>query len=381
MYKIDSEKFEQSLLRFMGCILTIQDNAHYQHSTKISFQSGFLYEAEGYKQDVWAQAQSILQKERWNRETLWKYSISRRVLSCMNIPIGSGKKQNLLDWRDIKYFEDKASEHPRQVESLIFRIYCTNDDEQSFQDAISLFGNRYPLLSFLFFLKKDPAQNAPRYLPVRPQAMEERFQTLGIQSDCLSGGCTWKHYQEYIQILCDVQKRLMCQFEPEVSLLDAHSFVWSMWILDEVAVSNLPQQFDTIEKETRSLQGGTRDTVIKARVNQSVFRERLLGRYHKCCLCGVSNPDLLTASHIKPWADSSPLEKVDVDNGFLFCPNHDRLFDRGLISFEDSGKILISKELSPCDRLFTNVAQEMKIRLTDGNKPYLSYHREHVFKC
>lgn len=217
MYKIDSEKFEQSLLRFMGCILTIQDNAHYQHSTKISFQSGFLYEAEGYKQDVWAQAQSILQK--------------------------------------------------------------------------------------------DPAQNAPRYLPVRPQAMEERFQTMGIQSDCLSGGCTWKHYQEYIQILCDVQKRLMCQFESEVSLLDAHSFVWSMWILDEVAVSNLPQQFDALEKEAGSLQGGTRDTVIKARVNQSVFRERLLGRYHKCCLCGVSNPDLLTASHIKPWADSSPLEK------------------------------------------------------------------------
>lgn len=145
-------------------------------------------------------------------------------------------------------------------------------------------------------------------------------------------------------------------------------------------VSALPQQFHAVEKDTDPLQGDTRDAVVKARVNQSVFRERLLERYRKCCLCGVSNPDLLTASHIKPWADSGPLEKIDVDNGFLFCPNHDRLFDQGLISFEDSGAILLSEKLSPYDRLFTNVAEGQKIHLTDGNKPYLSYHREHIFK-
>lgn len=380
MYEIDSGKFDQALLQFMGCVLTKQDNDHYQHSTKISFASGFLYETEGYKRDVWMQAQEILQKDTWNTETLWKYDVLRRVLSCMNISMGSGKKQNLLDWRDIKYFEEKIAEHPQRAEALIFQLYCTNDDERSFHDAISLLGGRYPLISFLFFLKKDPTQEEPCYLPVRPDIMPTLFGQLGIRTDCLSGYRTWENYREYICILRDVQQRLKERLVSDVTLLDAHSFVWSMWLLDAVGTSALPKQFYTLETETSSLKGDTRDAVIKARVNQSVFRERLLGRYPKCCLCGVSNPELLTASHIKPWVNSDPLEKIDVDNGFLFCPNHDRLFDRGLISFDDSGKILISEDLSPYDRLFTNVAEDMKIHLTDGNKPYLSYHREHVFK-
>ena len=392
MYKIDSEKFNQALLQFIGCVLAKQDDNHYQHSTKINFKSGFLDEVEGYKQDVWNQAQEILQSHTWSKDSLWKYHISRRVLSCMNIQINTGEKQNLLNWHDVEYFKDIVSEHSKIAESVLYRIYCTDNDEKSFNDAISLFGNRYPLISFLFFLKKsqkDSTKDTPFYLPVRPQVMDEQFQKLGIQSGCLSGGCTWDHYQEYIQILQDVKNRLSRQLDSTTSLLDAHSFVWSMWLLDEVPekknpIADLPKQFYSLEKDIDSLQdsiqGYTRDAVIKARVNQSVFRKRLLGRYHKCCLCGVCNPNLLAASHIKPWVDSKPLEKVDADNGFLFCPNHDRLFDQGFISFDDSGKILISKDLLAYDRLFTNVAEDMKIHLTDGNKPYLSYHREHIFK-
>lgn len=385
MYKIDSGKFDQTLLQFVGCVLERQENDHYQHSTKISFKSGFLQETEGYKLDVWTQSQGILQKDIWNKETLWKYDILRRVVSCMNLKMDSGKQQNLLDWRDIEYFKEKISEHPQRAESLIYQIYCTSDDKRSFHEAIALFGNRYPLLSFLFFLKANPSRNIPRYLPVRPDKMSSRFEHLGIVTDCFPRNFTWEHYQEYLCILQEVQHRLNERFASDVTLLDAHSFVWSMWILDEASgekspVSDLPQQFHAIEKETAPLQGDTRDAVVKVRVNQSVFRERLLERYHKCCLCGVSNPDLLTASHIKPWADSGPLEKIDVDNGFLFCPNHDRLFDQGLISFEDSGAILLSERLSSYDRLFTNVAEGQKIHLTDGNKPYLLYHREHIFK-
>lgn len=236
------------------------------------------------------------------------------------------------------------------------------------------------MISFFFFLKKGSNHETPYYLPVRPQAMSEQFQKLGIQTDCLSNGCTWEHYQEYLYILRDVQNRLNQQLGSTVDLLDAHSFVWSMWVLDEVNISELPQQFYTLEKDLGAIQGDTYEAVIKVHVNQSVFRERLLNRYHKCCLCGVCNPTLLVASHIKPWADSNPLEKLDVDNGFLFCPNHDRLFDKGLISFEDSGKVIISRELSFYDRLFTNIADDMKIHLTEGNQAYLSYHREHVFK-
>lgn len=105
-------------------------------------------------------------------------------------------------------------------------------------------------------------------------------------------------------------------------------------------------------------------------------------KYPHCCLCNVKEPSLLVASHIKPWSVSDKIEKLDIDNGFLLCPNHDQLFDQGWISFDDTGKILISEGLSQADRCFTNVSENMKIHfpLTAGNRVYLKYHRENIFK-
>ena len=70
---------------------------------------------------------------------------------------------------------------------------------------------------------------------------------------------------------------------------------------------------------------------------------------------------------------------MDVENGFLFCPNHDALFDGGFISFADDGKIIISKRLSSMDCIFMNIDSSKKISLSDANKKYLEYHRKQVF--
>lgn len=134
------------------------------------------------------------------------------------------------------------------------------------------------------------------------------------------------------------------------------------------------------EVSNLSLEGKERVTLVKMRVNQSVFRERLLKKYHTCCLCNVGNQALLTASHIKPWTASNPEEKLDAENGFLLCPNHDALFDGGFITFGDDGKIIISKRLSDNDCTFTNVNPSMKINLTEKNRKYLNYNRKHVFE-
>ena len=141
--------------------------------------------------------------------------------------------------------------------------------------------------------------------------------------------------------------------------------------------SSLIQYADEISDEIDKLplKGEEKEILIKARVNQSVFRKRLLNRYSHCCLCNVSDEGLLNASHIKPWSKSLPEERVDVNNGFLFCPNHDRLFDKGYISFDDNGNIMISKRLSDMDKVFMNVNENMRIDITEGNKTYLSYHR------
>ena len=126
--------------------------------------------------------------------------------------------------------------------------------------------------------------------------------------------------------------------------------------------------------------GEEKDAVVKIRLNQDIFRNGLITKYkNKCCLCGVDDESLLIASHIKPWAKSDDHEKLDVNNGLLLCPSHDRLFDRGYISFDDSGVIIVSKQLSSNSKMFMNVHDGMKITVSDDNREYIRYHREKIF--
>ena len=78
--------------------------------------------------------------------------------------------------------------------------------------------------------------------------------------------------------------------------------------------------------------------------------------------------------------ESDENERLEVDNGFLLCRNHDKAFDKGYITFDDDGIIMISKELDEKDRIFLNIRQDMHIELTSGNKKYLNYHRGNLFK-
>ena len=152
--------------------------------------------------------------------------------------------------------------------------------------------------------------------------------------------------------------------------------------MKKTEVDPLSRQFERIEQELsrQEIFGDVRKAVIKARVNQRVFRDRLLERSMKCALCGIDHPALLTASHIYPWSESNKSEKVDADNGLLLCPDHDRLFDGGWITFSDDGKIMISKQLSATNRLLTNIREDLRIELHEGSKKYMKYHREKIFK-
>lgn len=143
------------------------------------------------------------------------------------------------------------------------------------------------------------------------------------------------------------------------------------------------EETQKIEKEVEPLNidEESKKAIVNVRVNQGKFRDLLLKRYkNKCCLCAVKNQKFLIASHIKPWAKSESKEKADVNNGFLMCPNHDSLFDKGYITFDDDGKIIISGKLSENDRVFLNVNSKMHIeQLTKSNKKYLKFHRKNVF--
>lgn len=123
-----------------------------------------------------------------------------------------------------------------------------------------------------------------------------------------------------------------------------------------------------------------REALVKKRLTQGLFRERLLKLECKCKICDINSKDFLIASHIKPWVDSEDYEKVDINNGFLLCPNHDKLFDSGYISFEDDGTLIISKNLPKSLIKEFNLELNNKIKINEDMKKYLEYHREERFK-
>ena len=141
------------------------------------------------------------------------------------------------------------------------------------------------------------------------------------------------------------------------------------------------KRIDTIENDLEEFIGAERDAIVKERINQDKFRKRLVKKYNaKCCLCGVNNVELLLASHIKPWAKSDGNEKLDIANGLLLCPNHDKLFDKGYITFDNDGKIIISERLSKESRIFMNVQDSMHIHINEDNEDYIKYHRKNIFQ-
>lgn len=131
---------------------------------------------------------------------------------------------------------------------------------------------------------------------------------------------------------------------------------------------------------TNSLSETEKEQLIKIRIGQGVFKNKLLSNDSNCKICGLPNQALLIASHIKPWKDADNVERLDVNNGFLLCPNHDSLFDKGYITFDDEGKIIISKQLSKDDYELLNININTIININDENRKYLQWHRKNVFK-
>ena len=143
----------------------------------------------------------------------------------------------------------------------------------------------------------------------------------------------------------------------------------------------LNSDISVVEDFDKPLEGYEKELIIKARVNQNKFRKMMLQAYKcKCCLCGVQMEEMLVASHIKPWRDCDPNEKVSPYNGLLLCPNHDRAFDGGLVSFERDGLIMISHLLSETDRIFLNIREDMRMNITSDVEPFMAYHRKNIFK-
>lgn len=123
------------------------------------------------------------------------------------------------------------------------------------------------------------------------------------------------------------------------------------------------------------------ERMVRQRVGQNKFRNAMLDYWGGCCaVTGVSIPEVLRASHAKPWAEcATDAERLDVFNGFLLSANLDALFDRFLISFDEEGLLIVSPMLSATDLHSLGISLHMRLRWVNPlHQPYLKLHRDRL---
>jgi len=136
-----------------------------------------------------------------------------------------------------------------------------------------------------------------------------------------------------------------------------------------------------LEIQAKHLEGDLEKIQLtKSRRGQGIFKANVRLIEIGCRVTGVTNIKHLRASHIKPWAAADNHQKLDGFNGLLLSPHVDHLFDRGFISFENSGEVLVSKDLNP------KVLQQWSIQTPRNvgtfkkeQQEYLEYHRDLIF--
>lgn len=123
--------------------------------------------------------------------------------------------------------------------------------------------------------------------------------------------------------------------------------------------------------------------MVRVRKNQSAFRAMVLSAYEsRCAITGLSQPELLIASHIVPWRVDEKL-RLDPRNGICLNPLHDRAFDTGLITIKNDLSVVCSPKLVVPNALRDQF--EGKTMIGPGKfRPlptYLEYHRDVVFRA
>ena len=195
-----------------------QDN----NSVPINFieGNGVLVREEGYKEKLFDKAQTILRTDEWNESWIGTGEIRSRVFSVMDISANLINFNTKNDFK--KHFERSGGQIDPDTERIIYEIYKGNDDKHAFEHAIKEFGAKYPILAYLFFVK-----DKTKYLPASPSNFDRCFAQMNIDFK-MSFNCSWENYSEFISIIKETQEELpkLMEIAHELSLLDAHSFVW-----------------------------------------------------------------------------------------------------------------------------------------------------------
>lgn len=133
--------------------------------------------------------------------------------------------------------------------------------------------------------------------------------------------------------------------------------------------------------------GDTRETMVMSRVNQDYFRRIVLANYAtQCAITGISVPELLIASHIKPWSEDAS-NRLNPSNGICLSATFDRAFDQGLITFDTEYNVIFSQRLKKYhdkdfyEREFARFEKKQIIRPVKflPSVEFLKFHYDNIF--
>lgn len=127
--------------------------------------------------------------------------------------------------------------------------------------------------------------------------------------------------------------------------------------------------------------GETRSAIVQQRVKQRFFRRAVLSSYRgRCCISGVSDQNLLIASHIIPWRDDK-YNQLNPCNGLCLSAIHDKAFDSYLFSLTDEARVVLSKKMKATKDDFLQSVfwsiENRKIELPERFGPDLDFLRSH----
>jgi putative restriction endonuclease len=158
------------------------------------------------------------------------------------------------------------------------------------------------------------------------------------------------------------------QADASMTVLNADLELWEHHIESEV------------ERDS-SLPLTDREAIITARRVQGLFKQRVMAVECFCRITQVDNPTHLRASHFKPWRDSTNDEHLDGENGLLLAPSIDHLLDRGFISFQENGQLIVSPVAHgpSLERMGVPTRQTVNVgAFTPGQRRLLEYHQDAV---
>jgi putative restriction endonuclease len=201
-----------------------------------------------------------------------------------------------------------------------------------------------------------------------------------------------KHMDLIAPLLPDVHSPLQKNGDGNMVYLSALSIELGQLLLKLSQTENLHAnleldnlEYDEIRQESiviDSLIETEKESMVLSRRGQGTFRRRVRLFEEACRITGVKAEKLLIASHIKPWADSNNMERLDGNNGLFLSPHVDRLFDKGYITFTKNGSIEVSPLLDPDVLKKWHIDPRQSVgRFNSDQASYLEHHGALTFQA